>query len=242
MGNNKIVFLGILLDGQKQVLAIPEDKKTRALAQLNLMVNKKLAQVKHLQQLAGLLNFLNHAIMPGRAFTRRMYAKFSGFTKVGSVTCKDQNKKEERTILKPHYYVRLDAEFKDDCRMWIKFLSQSDQCIPVLRPFADLAEDKSAAHLQFFSDASAAISTGFGCYYNGQFTFGMWSTGFIENCKPSIAYLELYALCVAVFIWSNELCNCRVVIACDNIAAVNMVNNTTSSCKNCIVLIRLLTL
>ena len=126
--------------------------------------------------------------------------------------------------------------------MWIDFLNQTDRCITVFRPVTDLQNDRNAIHLEFYSDASAAETKGFGCYFNKQFTKGVWETDFIRNHKPSIAYLELYALCIAVFTWSRQLSYKRVIVGCDNVAAVNMVNNTTSGCRNCMVLIRLLTL
>ena len=73
-----ITFLGILLDGRYHVLAVPEQKRTKALNQLCSLIDKKKATVKELECLAGLLNFLHRAIVPGRAFTRRMYSKFAG--------------------------------------------------------------------------------------------------------------------------------------------------------------------
>ena len=68
--NTIVMFLGILLDRKYQVLAIPEDKRLRALNSLELMLSKKKSTVRDLQALAGLLNFLNKAIIPRRAFTR----------------------------------------------------------------------------------------------------------------------------------------------------------------------------
>ena len=58
----------------------------------------------------------------------------------------------------------------------------------------------------------------------------------------SINYLELYALTVGIFCWLRNYKNCKIVIYCDNQSVMHMVNNTTSSCPNCMVLIRLLTL
>ena len=77
-----IVFLGILLDGKRKILVIPEEKRLKALNTINELLDKRSAIVKELQSLAGLLNFLNRAIHPGRAFTRRMYSKFSGVVKI----------------------------------------------------------------------------------------------------------------------------------------------------------------
>ena len=71
------MFLGVLLDGVHHCLVVPEEKRIRALNELEGLIDKKKATVKQLQQLTGLLNFLCRAIHLGRAFTRRMYAKFS---------------------------------------------------------------------------------------------------------------------------------------------------------------------
>ena len=59
---------------------------------------------------------------------------------------------------------------------------------------------------------------------------------------PSIEYLELYALTVGVLLWSYKFSNKRIAIFCDNMSVVHMVNSMSSSCKNYMVLIRMITL
>ena len=51
-----------------------------------------------------------------------------------------------------------------------------------------------------------------------------------------------YFPCVAVLTWQQDekLKNNWVVIFCDNMAVVNMINKTTSGCKNCMYLLRIL--
>ena len=61
---NLMTFLGILLDGIYHLLAVPEDKRVKTLNLLTDIVHKKKATVCNLQQLAGVLNFLNRAIVP----------------------------------------------------------------------------------------------------------------------------------------------------------------------------------
>ena len=63
--DNLMIFLGILLDGRQRILAIPEEKRIKALNTLQNLVGHKKGNVKELQSLAGLFNFLNKAIMPG---------------------------------------------------------------------------------------------------------------------------------------------------------------------------------
>ena len=54
----RIIFLGIPLDGEFKVMAVPEEKRIKALNQIDNLISKRKAQVKQLQQLAGMLNFL----------------------------------------------------------------------------------------------------------------------------------------------------------------------------------------
>ena len=61
-----IVFLGVLLNGKRAILVIPEDKRIQAIHDLHNFVDKKKATVKELQQLTGLLNFTCKAVYPGQ--------------------------------------------------------------------------------------------------------------------------------------------------------------------------------
>ena len=221
----KLVFLGILLDGKNLVFSIPVDKRDRAIRLLNYFTNKKKATVKQLQFLTGYLNFLTKAIFPGRAFTRRMYAKYSG----------------AKALLKPYHHVRLDAEFKFDCEVWRIFLSKSVDSV-VCRPMLDLSEAVTAQTRQFYSDASANPNLGYGAVFDNQWLFNQWEPGFVETFNPSIEYLELFALTAAVLTWGYQLKNRRIIVFCDNASVVSMVNSTSSTCKNCMHLIRLLVL
>ena len=76
-GTLQLVFLGILLDSQHFTLAVPMEKKIKALNLLEGMLAEKKATVKDLQTLCGYLNFLCKAVFPGRVFVRKMYSKFS---------------------------------------------------------------------------------------------------------------------------------------------------------------------
>ena len=173
--------------------------------------------------MTGLLNFLNKAITPGRAFTRRMYAKASGLT------------------LKPHHHIRLDREFRSDCEVWCNFLLSTHRGLN--RPFIDLNNKLSAETLSFYTDAAKGESLGIGGIFGPyHWYFAQWEPGFIKTCDPSIKYLELLGVCIAVFMWIDELKNRRIVLHCDNQSVVTMINNTTAKCKNCMFLIRKLVL
>ena len=240
-----VVFLGFLLDGVWMILAIPEEKRIKAINLLTQLSEKKKATVKELQVLCGFLNFLSRAIHPGRVFTRRMYAKFSKVLDIKTFDTESNAVSIGKSFsFKQYYHVKLDNEFRSDCRVWLQFLKEDDRdAVPVInRPMLDLDVSLVANQIRFCSDASAAENLGFGCIYKKRWLFGQWEPNFIRSRKPSIEFLELFALCAGIFTWKESLANCRIVVFCDNQAVVNMINKITSSCKHCMYLLRLLVL
>ena len=228
--STQVVFLGILLDGESKTLAVPENKRQKAINLLSNFMDRKRATVHELQALCGYLNFLNRAIFAGRAFTRRMYAKYAVIVRNG-----------QDAKLKKHHHVRLDKEFKFDCAVWKKFLTCPD-AIVLNRPMIDRHAFKTAKEIRFYSDASAGENRGFGCILGKNWLFSQWEPGYICMYKPSINYLELYALCAGILTWEEQLKNCRITIFCNNTSALGMVNEFTSSCPNCMFLLRMLAL
>ena len=69
LATNIIVFLGILLNGNTYTLAVPEDKRIKAINLINWMTSKRNVTILSIQRLTGILNFLHRAIVPGRTFT-----------------------------------------------------------------------------------------------------------------------------------------------------------------------------
>ena len=52
----------------------------------------------------------------------------------------------------------------------------------------------------------------------------------------------MFAICAAILTWENRLTKTRIVIFSDNTGAIQMVNNLTSGCVQCMKLIRILSL
>ena len=157
-----------------------------------------------------------------------MYAKLNGKLTNG-----------QGVQLKQHHHVSIDKEFKNDCAMWVMFLNHQAM---VNRKFTDLDQSRTYTDVSFFSDSSRNPDLGFGCFFQNRWMFGKWEVGFIEKYEPSIAYLELFALVLGIIKWESQLRSKYILIHCDNQSVVQMVNNATSSCKNCMYLLRLLTL
>lgn len=213
-----MVFLGMLIDCIRQMVTLPEQKITKAVDSLDMILESKKVKMIQVQKLAGLLNFLCKAIVPGRAFTRRFYSKCSG--------------------LKQYHHIRVDAEMKEDCSMWLKFFRELDT---VSRPFLDFSHILKADSINFFSDASRGKDLGMGCLFDKNWAYTKWEPGFIDNRDPSIKFLELYGVAVAIELWAGLLKNRRVQIYCDNMGVVNMINASSSSCRLCMILLRIIT-
>lgn len=248
----ELIFLGIIINTIKCIVAIPQDKIDKAAASLDRIIRAKKVKVLDLQRLTGLLNFFCKAIVPGKAFTRRMYNKFKA--------------------MRQYHHIRVDAELRQDCAVWMEFLNQNDK---ICRPFVDFSINDPAMIIEMSSDASRNPQLGFGHYLRIQFhrnTFvddgripfftegyvetlryqdnqmaeifwsaHKWPPAFIDTSECSIEVLELFAMACCISSHSNRLKNHRVIIFCDNTAVVHMINKASSTCKKCMFLIRIIT-
>ena len=217
----KLVFLGLMIDTINQCVCVPKDKVLKAVSMIDSVLNSKSKKVtlNQLQKICGFFNFLGRCVIPGRVFTRRLYM----------YTSNDK--------LKPHHHIRVNGEMKEDLVMWLTFLQHpSIFC----RPFRDFSSWIIADEIEMFSDASGRI--GMGALCGSSWMHQRWSAKFLDKCKPSIEYLELLGVTAAVLTWIHRFKNKRVILFCDNRSVVDMINVTSTSCKNCMVLIRLIVL
>ena len=216
-GEEVMIFLGLLLDSRRQLICIPMDKLIKAMNWVDYFLNKKnkKATVLEFQKLCGTLNFLCRCIVPGRAFLRRLYI--------------------DTAKLKPHHHVKISEENRLDLLVWRKFLVSPDN---FYRPFMETVS-LNDEQIDMYSDASGNFKLGFGAYCGPEWSYGRWPKDFCLQAKPSIEYLELFAVLVGVLNWIQLFRNRRIILFCDNESVVHMINNSTSKCRNCMVLLRL---
>lgn len=217
-----IVFLGLLIDTVSQTISIPEDKLERGRRELDIVLRSRKITVHQLQRLTGLLNFFCRAIVPGRAFTRRLYSKMAG--------------------LKQYHHLRVDQEMKADVRVWLQFLEMDEA---VCRPFMDFSKVMHADQLMFFTDGALddeRLGVG-GCFENDWFS-GLMPRGECGHfaSRLTIQMIEMYGILLGLSLWIDRLRNRRVVIFCDNEAVMHMINKSTSSCRVCMIMLRMITL
>ena len=178
------VFLGVLLNGKRFLIALPVEKIKKAVDLLRIIIDKKKTTVKEVQQLTCLLNFFNRAIYPGRAFTRRMYAKIE----------------QKTNKMHPYHHVYLDAEFRGDCRVWLAFLNGRENGLAFCRPFMDLDLVMEAEELGFFTDSSACKTLGFGAVL-GDGILAFWSIGRWIHCRKKAKHrIPRIVCCVCWFV------------------------------------------
>ena len=186
-----ITFLGFLIDTVNQLILIPADKIERAIRMISTILNsaKHKATVLQIQKLCGFLNFLCRCVVPGRAFTRHLY----------SLTANPN--------LTQHHHIRLTQENCLDLQTWLQFLHHPTA---YARPFLDYANTLVATTIDWFTDASGKI--GFGGVWNKEWFHGKWDKDFLAEKKPSIEYLELFAVTISVLLWLENYRNSRIIL------------------------------
>ena len=103
---------------------------------------------------------------------------------------------------KPHYYIRLNKQTKDDLLMWISFLHTYNGKTLIYSP---TIADSSTVH--FYSDASKSA---FGATYGSYWIQGKWPT---DWQREDITVLELYPIFLAINIFKLKLTNAHIVRA-----------------------------
>ena len=210
-----ITYLGLEIDAKHAQVRIPHAKVQKVFAQIQTCLNQRKLTLVSLQSLIGSLNFLCRAISPGRAFLRRLIALSSGLTR-------------------PHHRIRLTIGARLDLLLWLEFLSHFNG----VSAFHNLGWESSTA-IDLYTDSAASI--GFGAYFQGKWVQGLWPNDVLVH-PPSIAFLEMYPLVVAVKAWGPLLANRKVIFHTDNFAVVHIINKQSSRCDRVMHLVRVFVL
>ena len=207
-------FLGLTIDSIRMAVAIPSDKATSILQDIQVVIRSKKCHVKQLQAIAGRLNFITKAVPHGRPFSRRIYDMFAG--------------------MKPHWHVSITAELCKDLQIWSRFIREYGGWTPILLPETPI--------MHLFTDAATTETLGWGAWWGTAWAWDTWDPVFMCSSKFSIDFLELFAVVVAVWIWSPQFANKHVIVHSDNQPTVAVVNSKTSKSNSMLVLLQFLTL
>ena len=102
----------------------------------------------------------------------------------------------------------------------------------------DFSPKLMAEDINFFTDVSGVI--GMGGINESEYFYAFWDRKFLLDQRPSIEYLELFAVTTGILLWIHKYANCRICIFVDNKSVMFMINDSTTNCKNCMVLIRII--
>jgi hypothetical protein len=213
-----LTYLGLEIDTVLMEIRVPEDKIIKAKNIISEVLTKNKITLTVLQSILGILNFFTKAIPVGRTFNCRLY--------------------QAQTQAKlPHHFVRLTKELKEDLVMWLTFLKLfngtsvmadqnwiSDQCI------------------ELYTDAAGNKQLGCGAYLNGEWFNFKWPSIWQDELFRDITVLELIPIVFAFLIWGNKLKGNKIILHCDNMALVHIINKKSSKNKRVLMLLRHLVL
>jgi len=204
-----IPFLGITLDTIQMEARLPSDKVEKLRTLLNSSFKKRTLRLKELQSLLGLLNFACRVIVPGRAFMQRLYRLTANVTH-------------------PRHHVTLNKESRRDLTAWKVFIDH-------FNGKSMLLEDRwvSAPHLNLATDSAGSL--GFAAIFSSHYLFGTWPPHWSE---VDITDKELLPIVLALEIWGHSMANKCIVLHCDNIAVVHIINKQSAKNSSTMVLVR----
>lgn len=197
-----LTFLGIGLDTIHMSLFLPEEKATKYHYELTAFLRKKRPKVREWQKMAGRLAHAAQVIPSGRVFIGSTYSRLSG------VLAQHQSKRRG-----------ISAEVHEDLNVWLVFL----ESVTVRRHFSLLSPGKSSIP-PIYTDASSSV--GYGGVCGQQWFAGRWPAG--KFTHRNIAFLELYAVLVALQLWVPRDADMTVRVYTDNQALVPVLNKLSS--------------
>ena len=199
--SNVMTFLGILFDTKQMIIQVTDDRLQEIHELLSVWINKRSANKKQLQSLIGKLQFVAKCVRPGRLYISRLLNVLS-------------------KLKLQHHRFKLSTEFKKDLKWWILFMDHYND-ISLMHDTKWLTPDS-----EFSTDACIS---GCGGFFRGEYFHTPFPSFVLNDCSH-INGLELITLLVAVRLWGYQCKYKRLLIFCDNLATVTVLN--TGKCKD----------
>ena len=120
------------------------------------------------------------------------------------------------TLLRlPWHRTRVTNDMREDINWWLQFMDIFNGTVPLVdkRPTTPVYID--------------ACPVAGGAYYESQFVYTPWDT-WSDAQNLHINFKEALSLEPAIAQWANQMSNKKVIVHCDNQAAVSMINKGSS--------------
>lgn len=204
----RIVFSGLLFDTNALMVLLPDDKLLKCRQAIHAMQGRRSTTLRQLQSLIGLLSYCTQAVVPGRAFLRRLINLTIGVTR-------------------PQHHISLNSGARADLAAWNLFLTHFQGRVMMLPSVWE-----TSATLALATDSSGV---GFGAVLGDSWFYGTWPPSWQGL---NITFLELYPIVASLGVWASSLTNRRILFFTDNLALVHIINKTTSRDPQIMVLVR----
>ena len=210
-------YLGIILDSDKMQCRLPLDKIERIMCFIKELLSKRSCTKRELLQLLGHMNFASRVILAGRAFVSYLLSLASSVTEL-------------------YHYVHLNYECKQDLFMWIEFLTNWNGVSLFYEK-----EFTSSCDIELYTDA--ASSAGFSVVYKTHWISEKWPSEMpsISENLASMAFMELYPIVVAAYVFGKEWQAKKILFVCDNQSVISILRKGRSKCPHIMKLMRTLT-
>ena len=210
-------YLGIILDSDSMQCRLPRDKVERIMKFIKELLSKRSCTKRELLQLLGHMNFASRVILAGRAFVSYLLALASSVSEL-------------------HYYVHLNSECRQDLFMWMEFLSNWNG----ISLFYE-SEFTSSFDIELHTDA--ASTKGFSVVYKTHWISEKWPKDMpsLPDNLASMAFMELYPIVVAAYVFGGEWQQKKIMFVCDNQSVNAILRKGRSRCPHIMKLMRTLT-
>ena len=216
---SRLTFLGFELDSSTLEIRLPQAKLREIQRLISTWVGRKSCSRKELESLVGQLGHASRVVAPGKTFMRRLFELLAG-------------------VRQAHHHIRLNAAFRSDLLWWATFLD-SWNGVAMMQSYSR----NQPAH-QVWTDASGHFGCGAVCPTSGAWLQLPWPQspprGALRLQEESILLQELIPIILACAIWGPRWQGSLVVVHCDNMGAVSVVNTGYSKVPQIMHLLRCL--
>jgi len=157
-------------------------------------------------------------VKPGKTFTRCLIELLAGFRK-------------------PYHHIWINRELKADLMWWITFMS-SWNGTAIITP----TEQGRREH-HIWTDASGSFGCGAVAISQEEWLQSKWPncTQFgMESTEESILWMKLFPIVLATAVWGRCWEELKVIVHCDNMGTVTVVNSGNSKAASVMHLLRCL--
>lgn len=192
--NKRMTFKGVMFDLGTRTLEITPDRLTEIIVELEGWLSKEKASRREVQVIVGRLNFVSDCVRPGKIFMGRLLAFLRSTPKRGKIN--------------------IPPDCIKDVAWW-RYFMESYNGVSMLSVESWSSPDSIMA--------TDACLTGGGGWSEGEY-FHCSFPDFITSQPLDINSLELLVIVVALKLWKRKLKGKKILIHCDNMTSVEVLN------------------